>query len=82
MRAVEHEAIIEELRLSRQSREDLHVFIREQTLRMERAAFAMERALERMGDRMEATLKDMGAQLRANTDAVLAVLDRLERGKA
>lgn len=71
MRAVEHEAIIEELRLSRQSRDDLQVFIREQTLRMERATQAMERAL-----------RDMGEQMHANTRAVLAVLDRLEGGKA
>ena len=69
--------------------DDLRLFIREQTTRMERATFHMERALVRMGDRMERSLdllerriEDQSGQIRANTQAVLAVLDRLEGGKA
>ncbi len=69
--------------------DDLRLFIREQTTRMEKATFHMERALVRMGDRMERSLdllerrsEDQSGQIRANTQAVLAVLDRLEGGKA
>jgi ElaB/YqjD/DUF883 family membrane-anchored ribosome-binding protein len=63
------------------------------TLHMERALLRMgdrmETSLERMGDRMEASLErmgqridDQGEQIRANTQAVLAMLDRLENGRA
>jgi hypothetical protein len=69
--------------------DDLRPFIREQTSRMEKATLHMERALVRMGDRMERSLERMGErldddgkQIRANTDAVLVMLDRLDNGRA
>lgn len=69
--------------------DELRVFIREQTARMEAATRLMERALVRMGDRMEASLErmgdrldDQGEQIKANTAAVLAMLDRLDNGRA
>ena len=58
--------------------DDLRTFIREQTSRMERATLHMERALVRMGEHLD----DQGKQIRANTDAVLAMLDRLDNGRA
>jgi hypothetical protein len=61
-------------------------FIREQTLRMERAANQQERTLNRQGDALEkfmervlARLDDMGDQIRANTQAVLRLLDRFDQ---
>lgn len=56
----------EEIALSRQTHEDLRVFTRDLTRRNERVLDGMMR-----------TLDDMGDQIRANTQAVLAVLDRL-----
>ena len=59
----------EEVRLSRQSRDDLRDYIREQTLRMERAA-----------DLQARESADMRDQLRANTAATWRMLDRLDNG--
>lgn len=67
--SAEIELTREEVRLSRQSREDLRDFIREQILRMQRSAELQARAIE-----------DMSDQLRANTEATWRMLDRLDNG--
>lgn len=78
--------IEEEMRLSRAEHErsrkvheGLREFIREQTLRMEKAAAlqargldALERRMEQMGQRLD----DMRDQIRANTEATWRMLDR------
>ena len=68
----------EEMRLTREQYADQREFMRELTLRHERATQAVIRRLDAGTER----LGDMGDQLRANTRAVLAVLDRLEPGSA
>lgn len=71
----------EEVRLSRESREDLRDFIHEQVRRMERAAQHQGRELAKIGAAMDRAidhLDDMGDQVRANTRAVLELLDRSE----
>ena len=65
--------IREEMRLSREQHADLRQFIREQTALMQAAARGMERRADVAIERLD----DMGDQLRANTQAVLTMLDRL-----
>jgi hypothetical protein len=56
-------------------------FIQEQTLRMERAAEHQGKELAKIGEAMTRVIEhldDMGDQVRANTRAVLQLLDRFE----
>jgi hypothetical protein len=66
----------EEMRLSREQYADQREFMRELTLRHERSTQAAVRTLDAQTRRLD----DMGDQIRADTRAVLAVLDRLEPG--
>ena len=77
-------AILEEDRAARrreaeahgEALQDVRVELRQMSLRGERLAQGYLRALEDMSG----VLEDMSDQLRANTRAVLAMLDRFERG--
>ena len=63
--------------------QDIRVELRQMSLRGERLAQGYLRALEDMSgvlEGMSGVLADMSDQLRANTKAVLAMLDRFERG--
>jgi hypothetical protein len=76
--------ILEEDRAARQREmtahgdalQDIRVELRQMSLRGERLAQGYLRALEDMSR----VLEDMSDQLRANTRAVLSMLDRFERG--
>jgi hypothetical protein len=71
----------EEVRLSRESRADLHELIQQQTRRMERAAEHQGRELAKIGEAMDRAIEhldEMGDQVRANTRAVLQLLDRFD----
>lgn len=71
----------EEMRLSREAHFDLRSFIREITRRSEIVMSEMVERLTVVGDqlvRVGERLGDLGDQTRANTQAVLRVLDRLE----
>jgi hypothetical protein len=62
---------------------DIRFEQRQFTLRSERIAQGYLRVLEDMSGRLEdmsGRLEDMSDQLRANTRAVLSMLDKLERG--
>ena len=75
--------IREEMRANREERVSLQEFIREQALRMERAAEHQGRELGGIGEAMDRVvehLDDMGDQVRANTRAVLQLLDRFDGG--
>jgi chromosome segregation ATPase len=62
-----------ELHANREERAEMRQFMRELTLRHERATEHVVDRLEAMGER----LADMGDQLRANTAATWAIVDRL-----
>jgi len=79
--------ILEQDRAARQREtealQDVRVELRQMSLRGERLAQGCLRALEDMSgvlDNMSGVLEDMSDQLRANTRALLAMLDRFERG--
>jgi hypothetical protein len=61
-----------------QAFEDLQVVIRESRIREERAFQGLERAFARH----DAALEDMRADIRANTEAILRLLDRWGEGPA
>jgi hypothetical protein len=61
----------EHVRAYRELADDSHEFTREMVLRVQRSGIAQVRALD-----------DLRDQVRANTRAVLSVLDRLGRGGA
>ncbi len=74
------ESVEAEIRLSREEAErsraqhdDLRVFIRDITLRSEKV---LQEILVGFGE-VRADLRDLGAEIRANTAATLSVLDRL-----
>ena len=66
--------VSEELRLSREQHADLRLFIREQTVRAERVTDRQVRALDRMIEKVD----DGRDETRAQTKALLAMLDRLK----
>ncbi len=88
--------INEELRLSREAHEDLRQFIHDERALMYKQFAAFERRLERHDRLADARhqesqrtsaemierLVDMGDEIRANTRAVLSMLDRFNGGEA
>ena len=76
----EHERGRAEMRLSREQNADLREFIREQTAVMRAAARGIEASSQRSERKIDAVIErldDIGDQIRANTQTVLTMLDRL-----
>ena len=76
--------ILEEIEASRAERADSRAFIREQTALMQRTARSIEERVaasvaeeRRQTDEIVFELRQMRDQIRANTQAVLRMLDRL-----
>jgi hypothetical protein len=86
------EEVREEMRLSREERElsrelfgDMRDFMSEVTVRVERVAREQIAELRKLGRGFEAVteeLRDMRGETRAQTRAILRVLDKLDGGSA
>jgi len=72
------EAVQEELRLAREQHADLRVFIREMNLRAERFTQGVVNSLEAVS----ADLRDLREESRAQSQALLLVLDRIDPGRS
>ena len=77
------DSVQDELRLSREQHADLRQFIREMNMRAERFTQRAIEHLERLGRKVDANsshMEDLREQGRAQTEALLRVLDRLPPG--